>query len=214
MDLMMRRAIIMGQPQGITLKNYIKGDGTAWIDTGYYLPENAVIFATNVWGGYGSNKALCGTDATWIRQTAASGSTRIGWKYNGGTEAANNLGNYFNPSKEMPSLWITPTHRGINNSSYTLTKGSVSSTTSLCIMECYSESGMTKWNYPMGPVYVYGSDAAGITSAADLESYTPVASFIPCTFGYQAGMYYVEGDRFCGNANTSGVLRAYDTWPA
>lgn len=211
--MQLRRRIIIGQPQGITLKSYISGDGTAWINTDYMLPENAVIYVSTMWGGYGSNKAIVGTDATWIRQISSAGSERFGWKYNGGSEVQKNAGNFYNPSAEL-GLYITPSRGGGRSSSLvSITKGSSSSTTPLCIMESYPGSGMKHWNFPIGTVYVYDSSAAGVTTGNQLAQYTPIASFIPCTYGFKAGMYYVEEDRFCGNSNTSGVIRAYDTWP-
>lgn len=191
--------------------DYIQSASGAFVDTGIVLPANAVVAVTNVWGSGGSNRILLGaSDGTYhtrILHVSASGSTRFGWTYDGGSQANKNFGNFYNPNKLIGTMWITPTAGGYDDTkSVTISKGTHKPNANLFIMAMKENDGLTKYPSKIGSVYVYGSEASGIVKASDLASYTPIASFIPCTYGGQAGYWYEEEGLFRGNAAGVGTL--------
>ena len=55
---------------------------------------------------------------------------------------------------------------------------------------------------------IYGPDAKDITVGSQLNNYTPVITLRPCTYKGEAGLWYVEGNKFYGNTAGSGTLTA------
>ena len=204
MDLLLRRRQQMSVGEAVPeFYSYIQGSSSAYLNTGITLPNNAVIAVHNVMGVAGSNRILCGAyDGSYytrIRQVNSSGSAKWGWTYDGGSEVSKNQGNFYNPISEMGTIVITPT-AGIRNEtkSVSITKGSHKPNAAFCIMAAGANDGATRYYSRIGSVYIYGSDASGITAASQLANYTPLYSFIPCKYKGQSGMWCNEESRFIG----------------
>lgn len=209
-DWLTRRFMAGGGSKTPVFYDYIQATGNdCAINTGYILPENAVIAVTSVMGAYGSRDTLCGaydgTGYTYMRQVGHSGSSRWGWSYDSGTQTAKNLGQYYNPAREMGTLWMSPSYCGQGDNGSGLTKGGTKPNSCFYILSIGQDNTLA-YQGRFGTVYVYGSEAAGITGASQLASYTPVATFRPCTYGGQPGVWHIEGDSFCPNMGTSPVV--------
>lgn len=107
------------------------------------------------------------------------------------------------------NFFLTPALYGWGTTSYTITKGNYSITSSLMLGTNVSHSGQA-YTGRMGTFYVYGSDAAGVTTASGFSSYTPKYTLCPCTYEGEAGMWCVETGKFYGNSNSSGTLSVYN----
>lgn len=181
--------------------DWLTRSGSVYVDTGYKIPDGGVIYVSSIFGQGGSNREIIGisdgTYKTYIRQVSASGIERIGAAYAGGSEAAKNFGNYYNPEAEF-DLWLTPSKCGYGDmaSPLSITSGGNYPDSTLCVFEVPDNSG-TQWEKRIGAIYVYGSEAAGISGASDLASYTPVASFVPCKMGSKVSYYHLEQNRLC-----------------
>ncbi len=101
------------------------------------------------------------------------------------------------------NFFLTPKRFGFGSNSYTITKGSGYPTTSLRF-----GASTNSYSGRMATFYVYDSSAQNATSYSALTAFTPVATFRPCTYGGQAGFWYVEGQKFFGNSADSGSLTA------
>lgn len=180
--------------------DWIYRDGDVYVDTGYKIPDDGVIYVSSIWGAEGSNREILGINdgnySTYIRQRSASGSSQIAGAYAGSVEGHRNFGRYYSPSVEF-NIFLTPEGCGDYESlEFSLTSGGHYPDSTLCIFSIPGWGG-TKWAKKIGAIYVYGAEAKDITAASQLENYTPVASFIPCKCGSKVSYWHVEQDRLC-----------------
>ena len=218
MDALLRRRAMMAAgggsptPPGPVIEpvfyDFLVFDGTAYILTNYVLPSDSSI------------KLLVGWETTKARQ----GIIQAYGESNGGSILAM-LGNntsssrrqmvcyydstsyllaskYLNFTTTSYELFLTPNKFGWDNTSYSISKGSVHPTDGLRI----GQDGTQCFTGKMGTIYIYDSSAQNCSTASGFNSFTPVATFRPCTYNGAAGMWYVEGSTFFGNSAGSGTL--------
>lgn len=187
-------------------------DGTAYIDTDIRC-SNGQSF--NVWLGNETVKA-----AQRVFLMACGQNTTLGLLYTSVTNTSNRrMGIYYASSVQGSrqyawtnttyNFFMTPKRYGWNNSSYTLSKGTYSVQSDLFIGTNSAHSGQA-YSGEMGTFYIYGSDAADVTSPSGFSSYTPVYTLRPCTYDGAAGFWCVETSKFYGNTAGSGTLSVYN----
>ena len=187
--------------------NYLKFDGTAYIETTYVLPSGCSVRCSL------GNETLKATQATF---SATGGGGTIQLFYGGSTNSTRRQmlpyydsssylasNRYLNFSYASYNYFMTSKRQGWGSTSYTFTKGSTHPTGGLRF-----GYGGTPYTGTMMTFYVYGSDTQNLTSYDAFDNYTPVATFRPCTYNGVAGMWYVEGNTFFGNTAGSGTLTA------
>lgn len=182
-------------------------DGTAYITTDIMVPNDGCVTAQM---GYETTKAVqClfgqGDNTYYIVRgvflnTNTSASARVfAARYNSVTAQTSTLAF----STTSYNLFLTPTKCGWGSTSFNVTKGSLPPTTGIFFGK---NNGTTVPAYTgkLGIVRIYDSSAKNVTTYDGFSSYTPVATFRPCTYNGEAGLWYVEGNRFFGNSNTGG----------
>ena len=183
-------------------------DGTAYIATSYVLPSGCSVHCSF---GYETEKKaqsifLAGGGGGYLGVSIGGGSNSTRRQmipyYDSSSYLATNR--YLNWSNKSYELFMTQKRFGWGNTAYTYTKGSAHPTGGLLV-------GTTGGSTPpftgkMATLRVYGSDTANVTTAAGFDSYTPVATFRPCTYNGEAGLWYVEGSTFFGNTAGAGTL--------
>lgn len=194
---------------GLVFYDHLVFDGTAYIETTYALPSRCSLKITKMGGE--TVKASQG-------MIMAQGS-------NGGFIAILLGGNTSNVDREICifydsssilkratvpvstdyyNAFLTQKRYGIDNSGMTFTKGSKHPDGGIS----FGKSSSQPYTGVMGTIYVYDSDTANVTTYDGFNSYTPVATFRPCTYNGEAGLWYVEGHAFFGNTAGSGTLSA------
>lgn len=183
-------------------------DGTAYIETTYVLPENCSIgvtlgnetvkasqgvFYSSGGGGY-TSFAIGGNTDTTRRQMVPY--------YDSSSYLASNR--YLKFSNALYSYFMTPSRFGWGSTSYTYTKGNLHPTGGLVLGALASKS--TFYSGCMYAFRIYDSSASSATTYGALTANTAVATFRPCTYNGEAGMWYVEGNTFFGNSAGSGSL--------
>ena len=181
-------------------------DGVAKIDTDYVPPE---LFSIRMELGDEINKA-----AQRVFRVQGGGGY-VSMIYGSATTSTNrSLSVYYNKSSSPETatrafssslyFWLTPKYWGWGSTSHTYTKGNLPTPTGGITFGGW-ESG-NPYSGKMGTIRVYGSDAQNAQSFTGLESYTDVATFRPCTYNGEAGLWYVQGNQFFGNTAGSGTL--------
>lgn len=192
--------------------NYLYFTRPAYIATDYYLPNLPSFMVslgmeTTRAGMQRIIRAGSGNDLIAIQYTSNtandSSGRRFGIYYGTSTIATVR---YLAWSTDTYTFWITYSRWGIGNTVYTYTKGTGVPTEPLMF-----GGDTNSYTGRMGTVYVYDSTTQNVTSLAGLSSYTPVATFRPCTYNGEAGMWHVEEGKFYGNSADSGSLAASDT---
>ena len=189
--------------------NYLYFTRPAYIQTDYILP-NLASFSTQL--GHETVQAgtqrifVLGSGTDFIRVQYASNTTAAsGRRWSVYYGSSSNIGGnrtYAWSNNEF-NFFLTPKRFGYGSNSYTITKGSGYPTAAL-------RFGATEYSYSgrMSTFCIYDSSAQNATSYSALTAFTPVATFRPCTYGGQAGFWYVEGQKFFGNSADSGSLTA------
>ena len=209
--LLERRRMMIEQGEAVPVfYDFVRPSGAgAEVDTGVLLPSLCSIevqaYATANFGRRGIVGANDGDGGITHITLQTSGGAR-NWQcvYDGGSAGSRNGGSL----NARIYCCLTPYRFFGSMSSTNLTKGSVAPTTTLRIFK-FGSFTETAASLAVGPVYIYGEDAKNATSRTALEEFTPVASFLPCTFKGNAGFWYVEEDRFIGNIGT-GTLSAFN----
>ena len=179
-------------------------DGVAHIDTDYVLPEMCSV-RVNLGGE--TNKAA-------QRVFRASTNGLIQMHYDSNTTSDTRSVTVYYDSTTVSGrqtrgfsqslyFWMTPSYFGWGNTAHPLTRGSSHPTGVLQIGGWNSGNPYSGW---MSTFRVWGSNAQNATSAYDLDNYSSVASFRPCTYNGEAGLWYVEGNKFFGNTAGAGTL--------
>ena len=180
-------------------------DGVAKIETDYVLPENCSIrvslkneknkAAQRVFHATGGNGLI-----QMIYGSATTSTTRKVNVYYDSTSVSDTFNRAFSSTLYF---WLTPKRCGNYSTASSYTKGSSHPTGALQIGGW--ESG-NPFSGDMGTFRVYGSDAQNASSWEAFENYTPAATFRPCTYNGEAGLWYVEGNKFFGNTAGAGTL--------
>lgn len=180
-------------------------DGVAKIETTFVLPEN---FSIRVSLGNETNKAAQrvfratgdGGYVALIYGSATTSTNRALQIYYDSTSSNDNTTRAFSSSLYF---WMTPKKWGYGNTARSYTKGNAHPTGGLVFGGW--DSG-NPYSGTMGDILVLGSDAQNATSFSDLLNYTPVATFKPCTYNGEAGLWLVETSTFFGNTAGAGTL--------
>lgn len=195
-------------PPGVVFYDRLVFDGTAYIETNYVLPVNCSILV-NV--GYESRRI----SQRVFRSQGGGGYILL--SYGGSTsgtkrqlvvfyDSSSALAStqYVNFSYDSFSFFMTPNHYGVGNSAFSYTKGNSHPTGGIVFGDGIGGQAFTG---RMSSFKVYDSTAANVTSASELENnYTPIATFRPCTYNGEVGLWYVEGNQFYGNTAGAGTL--------
>ena len=217
MDTLLRRRAMIAAggtsptppaPAGVVFYDHLVFDGTAYIETTYALPSGCSLKCEKLGGE--TVKAMQGL----IMAQGNSGFIAI--VYGGNTTSSSRyLSSYYDSSSVLKSTtlafsttnftaFLTSKRFGIDNTVQSFTKGSKHPNGGIA----FGKSSSQPYTGVMGAFYVYGSDTADVTTYAGFDSFTPVATFRPCTYNGEAGLWYVEGDAFFGNTAGSGSLLA------
>lgn len=193
------------------LYNYLIFDGTAYIETDYVIPSDASI---RFGAGKESLKVMqpvfsaSGTNGGYI-MLAYGGSTNTNRRqmmpyYDSSSALATSR--YLVFSTVTYTFFMTSKRFGWGNTAYTYTKGSLHPDGGLSFGK-----GSQPYTGMLQPVRIYGSETQNLTNFNAFSSYTPIATFWPCTYNGQAGLWYVEQNKFYGNTAGSGTLTAADS---
>ena len=192
--------------------DYLVGDGTAYVDTGLVLPENA-----SMGGNFGHETRKAGGQNIFGAFDVGGGETGI--VFGGSTSNSNrqfvayyDKGSYVG-IKTLSFAYnnynaiLTPKRFGYGGETVTFTKGTLRPTATLKIFGGYPT--YTSFSGALyGSFMVFGADAQNAANYNALIAFTPIATFRPCTYNGVAGLWYVEENRFCGNSAGSGAFIA------
>lgn len=221
MDALLRRRQIMMAvgsptpptppgPSGLVFYDYLFFDGTAYIDTDFTPPANASFrcpmgretlkVAQRMFVTPAANSAIIGA---YISSSTTSSDRYWGMYY--GSSSAASTGKKLSFTYQTYTFFLTPKGFGYGNVFNSLTKGSNAPSGPLVLGQSYSHTGQP-YTGVMGTFEVYGSDAQNVQDSSGFNSYTPVATFRPCTYNGVPGMWHVETSTFCGNTAGAGKL--------
>lgn len=195
--------------------DYLVGDGTAYVDTGYTLPDLASMAG---YFGHETRKAgsqnifgvwEVGYGATGLTFGGSTNSTRR--QFVAFYDKPTNVGSkYLNFTFTGFGAILTPKRFGFGSDTSTLTRGSAKPAGTVKVFGGYPSytaySGVLS-----GAFTIYDSNAQNAATYADLIAFTPIATFRPCTYNGEAGLWHVEAGTFHGNAAGSGALTATNT---
>lgn len=215
MDALLKRRMMMMAGSGPTpptpviepvFYDYLVFDGTAYIQSSYVLPSGS-SFRCIV-----GNETLKGAQRIFVSE---GGGGYIGLSIGGGSNSTRRQvlpyydstsylasNRYVNWSYTSLGLFLTQNRFGWGNATYTITKGSSHPIGGIV----FGGGGSQPFTGRMQTFYVYGSETASVTTYAGFDSYTPIATFRPCTYNGEAGLWYVEGNMFLGSTAGSGAL--------
>lgn len=218
MDALLRRRLMMQQGGGPTppptpvpvFYDNLIFDGTAYIDTDIVLPAGCSIRVTV---GYETQKvqqrvflASGGGGHIGLLYGGTTNTTRRGFSvYYDSSSALTGSSAYLNWTNNGYIFFQTPYRWGLGNSGFTYSKGNSHPTGSLTLGQNPAHTGQP-FTGLMRTFEIYGSDASGCTTSPAFDNYTPVITLRPCTYNGEAGMWYVEQDKFYGNTAGAGTL--------
>ena len=185
------------------LYDYLVFDGYAYLETDYILPAGCSI---RFGAGNETKKVMqpvfsaTGTNGGLIMLAYGGGTNTTRRQmvpyYDSSSGLANNR--YLNFSTAAYAFFMTSKRFGWGNTAYTITKGSLHPDGGIAFGK-----GSQPYTGTIQPVRIYGSETQNLTNFNAFSSYTPIATFWPCTYNGEAGLWYVEENRFFGN--TAGV---------
>lgn len=215
MGLLERRRIMIQKAIAPVFYDYLVGDGVAYIDTGLAIPENGSLA-----GLFGWETVKAGGQNIFGAFDVGGGET--GFTFGGATTNTNRqIVAFYDKASYVGTKTLafsyasfgailTPKRYGYGNVTSTFTKGTARPSATLKIFGGFPTytafSGALK-----GDFTVYGADAQNATTYTALLAFTPIATFRPCTYNGEAGLWYVEQNRFLGNAAASGAFTATNT---
>lgn len=185
-------------------------DGTAYIDTDIIPPDNA------------SYRVQLGNETQKVAQRLfmlrAGTNGLLGTLLNASTDATNRqFSIYYGSSSyadNTPKLawtyplygfFLTPKRYGIGNNATLITRGADAPTGTLGLGINVSHTGQA-YTGTMSIFRIYGSEAQDVDTYAGFNNYTSIVTLRPCTYNGEAGMWYVEGNKFFGNTAGAGTL--------
>ena len=192
----------------------IQSDGSAFIKTGFILPQMASIR-----GQFSEPTLMSGNKVFFIAAKNEDGTVlRTGFLYGGATSSStrqalvyydanaylNSKSGFLGTGTRLLNLWMTPYRFGTDSNSpndQKFTKGSSYTERELHIGHTDGwniSSSITPYAGWIYLIQVYGSEAKDVTTYSGFASYSPVASFRACTLpDGTATMWYVQGNRPC-----------------
>lgn len=187
--------------------DYLVFDGVAIVQTDYVLPSNCSIACAMGWetqkvaqqvflaGGNGNISLFIGggTNTTRRQMVALYDSDSY-------IKTAN-----LNWSYASYTFFMTPSRFGWGNTANTYTKGNKHPTGGISFGEAGNTSA-PRFTGRFGTIKIYGSEASGVTTYNGFASYTPVATFRPCTYDNVPGFWHEESSTFYGNTAGAGTL--------
>lgn len=185
--------------------DYLIWDGVAKIDTTYTPPE---LFSIRMELGAETNKAA-------QRVFRVQGGGYVSMIYGSATTSTNRSLSIYYGKTSSPStgtrafssslyFWLTPNKWGWGNTANSYTRGSLPAPTGGITFGGW-ESG-NPYSGKMSVIRIWDSTAQNASSYDGLANYTNVATFRPCTYNGEAGLWYVEGSTFFGNTAGAGTL--------
>lgn len=210
MNTMLRRRAMFASG-GVTptpvFYDYLHFDGTAYIDTDYTLPSGCSI------------RCYFGNEATKASQsvfTTEGGGGYLSFCLGGNTTSTKRqLVPYYDSSSALATtrtldfsfaeyaLFMTQNRFGYGTTNYAYTKGNLHPSGGISFGRVGS---LAKFSGTMRTFYVYGSETSAVGTYAGFDNYTPVATFRPCTYYGEAGLWLVESGQFYGNTAVGGTL--------
>lgn len=220
MDALLRRRSMMTAGETPTpptpsyepvFHSYLVFDGASGIETGIPIPENSSIRVTlgsetqkKAQGVLGAGNSTVGQVRLYYGGSTNSTNRNIALCYDSTSYIAyRNLAF----SSTNYSFFMTPNGYGWGTAFYSYTKGNTHPTTELVVGQ---SSSSLRYTGRTGTIRIFGSDAAGCQSASAFDNYTPIITLRPCTYGGEAGYWYVEGNRFLGKTLGNGTLTVSD----
>ena len=207
-----RRALTISAEEMPIFFDWLVFDTHCLLDTGLVLPLNSSVRIKI--GGHESVRA--GSQIIFI---AGRGNSRTGFNYGGGSSATRrdtvvwyDNSNYTLISQQPPwnlvkyNFFLTPNFFGWDSTHFSTSSGLSHSTTDHFELGGYAEATATWYSGRIGITRIYGPEAASCQTDAAFESYTPIATFRPCLYKGEAGMWYVEGKRFIGKTGGTGTF--------
>lgn len=192
--------------------NYLYFTRPAYVQTDFILPSLASF--SSVFGHETTNSGMqrifgAGASPNLIRfqyvsNTTSSSGRRFAIYYGSSSNISGNLTYAWSNTEYV--FFLTPKRYGFASTTRAISKGSNYPTTGLIL-----GGADNSFTGRMSTFYVYDSSAQNATSYSELTAFTPIATFRPCTYGGQAGFWYVEGNKFFGNSADSGSLTASNT---
>jgi len=185
-------------------------DGTAEIQTTYALPANCSI------------RLALGGETTKLRQgiftSWSDGAGILLMLGNNTNSTTRQIVTYYDSSSYVSgqnlafsytsyNFFMTPSGMGWGTSFYSYTKGNTHPTGGLLI----GHDGTRNYTGYIETINIYDSSASGCRTFDAFESYTPVATFRPCEYNGEAGLWYVQANRFYGNTASGGSLSVSNT---
>lgn len=211
MDALLRRRMMgAGTPPGVVFYDKLIFDGTAYIDTDI-VPQDNVSYRVQL--GDETQKV---TQRLFMLRAGTNG--LIGTLLNASTDATGRqFSIYYGSSTYADNtrrlnwtyprygFFLTPKRFGIGGSSYTITKGADAPTGTLGLGINVSHTGQA-YTGSMSIFRIYGSEAQDVDTYAGFNAYQSIVTLRPCTYYGEAGMWYVEGNKFFGNTAGAGTL--------
>ena len=207
----LRRRVIGDSARGeLVFYPQIKGDGWAHIDTGFILPEDASM-AVRI----GNETTKAGQECFIARQNDRITSFVLGSQTNQtqrlmiiAYDSVSSLRAWNVPmSYAEISFFLTPNYTGQGSDSIFYMKGSVKPSAGLRLfgLDRIATNALT-YTGTMREFFVFGPEAALATTFYELMEFVPVATFRPCTYRGRPGMWFMEQNRFLGNAAQYGAF--------
>ena len=193
-------------------------DGKAGIQTDIQLPVNGSIccdrlgdekvknISQYVFTVYGSNT----TGACRFLYGGQSSNTQRQFCIFYDSSSIINAGRTLSYTYPSYSYFFGPKRQANGNSGQNYTKGSLTHPNGGIMIghltNSYTSTADYGYNGTMAKVYVYDSTAQNAQTVAEIKQFTPVATLRPCLYGSEAGMWYVEGNKFYGNTRSEGTI--------
>lgn len=190
--------------------DYLIFDGTAYVEIDDITPPTDFSIRVNL----GEETVKAAQRLIWVN----GDTTGFGAIYGSATTSTNRYFSvYYGASSAVSTdkklafsndsfgFFLTPKRFGYGNTAYTITKGTSTPNGGVFLGTNAAKSGQP-YTGRMGVIRIYGSDAQNVTSYADLNNYTSVFTFRPCTYNGEAGIWCEETSTFYGNTAGAGTL--------
>lgn len=214
--LLIRRRGMMASDDSPEFHKYLVFDGTAYIDTDIVPNGNQNTFNVSV-----SHETVtsgvqhvydCLTSNGRIRVSYGSTTTpttrKVNAWYDNGAYSAITMDVNFSISSYR--MILTPYRLFCYSYNGTLSGPGNGVITSPIVLGTITEHTGQAFSGRMTQFMVYGPEAKNITIASQIDNYTPFITLCPCIYKGEAGMWYVQGNKFYGNTAGVGTLTVAD----
>ena len=195
---------------------YLVFDGTAYIDTDIVPNGNQNTFNVSI----GHETVTSGVQHVYdfltsngrIRVSYGSATTpttrSVNAWYDNGVNSAVTMNVNFSISEYR--MVLTPYRLFCYSYSSTLSSPGNGVVTSPIVLGAITGYSGQAFSGRMSRFRVYGPEAKNITIASQIDNYTPFITLHPCIYKGEAGMWYVQGNKFYGNTAGAGTLTVAD----